>query len=136
MIKPFEMNDLGFFEPNEFSHPAQVLESLRNKSMNVMSMWHKGQVVAIVCFRNYWGRNWEGFFLISKHFPARCALELRDYIQDNMLILDALRLQTDSQACKILDKWHRFLGFKWEGCRKKYLFGKDFNLWAIVRGGK
>ena len=133
IIKPFHMNDLGFFDGNEFSEPHIVIDQLNDPAFEVQSLWDGGRVMAILCFRNYWGRNWMGFFLISKFFTPRHGYALKQHIKRVMEERDALRLQTDSIACKTLDRWHRWLGFKWEGCRKKMLFDRDYNAWAILR---
>lgn len=135
MIKPFKITDLGYFLPNEFSNPDFVLDQLQDHTYIVESMWCDGMVACIMCYKNYWGPNWMGFFLISESFNVRNALVLRNYIRDTMVRYDAKRLQTDSQACKVLDDWHEFLGFKYEGTREKLLFNKDYNMWALMRGG-
>lgn len=135
MIKPFKMTDLGYFLPNEFSNPDNVLDQINDPAFEVQSLWHGGMVAAILCFRNYWGRNWLGFFLIAQDFPPKLAITLREHIRATMIKKDALRLQTESVACDVLNDWHHFLGFKWEGCREKMLFDKDYDQWALMRGG-
>lgn len=135
MIKSFKRNDLGYFIPNEFSNPDAVLDQLLDPAFEVQSLWHKGMVAAILVFQNYWGRNWHGFFLVAQDFPARLAVVLREHIRRTMIDKDAHRLQTESIACKVLDDWHEFMGFKWEGCREKMMYDKDFNQWALMRGG-
>lgn len=135
MIKPFTMLDLGYFLPNEFSSPDHVLDQLADPAFEVETLWHDGMVAAILCFRNYWGRNWLGFFLISSDFKPKLAVVLRNHIRATMIKKDALRLQTESVACRALDEWHEFLGFKWEGCREKMLFDQDYNQWALMRRG-
>ena len=135
MIKNFVLTDLGYFLPNEFSNPDRVLDQLTDPKFEVRSLWDDGMVAAILCFTNYWGRNWHGFFLIAEGFKPKLAAVIRNYIRSTMEEKDALRLQTDSIACKVLDDWHEFMGFKWEGCREKMLFDRDYNMWALMRGG-
>lgn len=134
-IKPFKRTDLGYFLPNEFSDPDRVLYALFDPSFEVQTLWHKGMAAAILCFQNYHGRCWHGFFLVAIDFPARLAVVLRDHVRRTMVEKNAIRLQTDSVACKVLDDWHEFLGFKWEGCREKMLYGQDYNMWALMRRG-
>lgn len=136
-IKPFQKKDLGHFLPNEWSDPDNCLDQLFDPAYVTMTLWNEdGMVAAILCFRCYWGKNWDGFFLIAEHFEPHLAIVLKEFIESTMERLDADRLQTCSVACKKLDKWHEFLGFKLEGMRQKMLYGKDYNMWARMRGGK
>lgn len=134
MIKPFNKLDLGYFLPNEFSNPDLVLDRLLDPEFEVETMWHNGMVAAILCYRNYWGRCWLGFFLIAEDFPPRLTANLKQHIHEVMIKKDAIRLQTESIACPQLVKWHEYLGFTWEGCRQKMLFDRDYDMWAILRG--
>lgn len=136
MIKPFKLSDLGHFLPNQFSDPDRVLEQLTDPAFVVESMWSGDMVAAILCYKNYWGKNWFGFFLIAEAYTPRQAVTLRNYIRSTMIKHDAHRLQTDSIACPELDAWHEFMGFKYEGTREKFIFEKDYNMWALMRGGK
>lgn len=136
MIKRFQIEDLGCFLPNEFSNPDVVLDQLVDPAFDVQTMWgDDGMVQAIICCRNYWGRNWMGFFLIANPFPVQAARTLRSYIRAAMEERDAVRLQTDSVATDCLRKWHAFMGFKLEGTREKMLFNRDYDCWALMRGG-
>lgn len=136
MIKPFKIEDLGAFIGNEFSDPDLVLDQLIDPSFTVQTLWGRnGLVQAILCFKNYWGRNWMGFFLIAQNVHPRTPIILREHIRKTMIEKNALRLQTDSQANECLRKWHQWLGFTWEGCRKKLLFDRDYDCWALLREG-
>lgn len=134
MIKPFKVEDLGSFLPNKFSNPDIALDQLTDPNFEVETLWHKGMVAAILYFRNYWGPCWHGAFLIAEEFPPRMAMELRNHIRATMIKKNAQRLQTESVSCEELTAWHEFLGFKWEGCREKMLFNRDYDMWAIIRG--
>lgn len=135
MIKEFSMGDLAYFLPNEFSNPDKSISILGTDNVVKLTLWNDGMVAAILVFRNYWGSCWEGFLLIAENFPSRCAIELREYIDLTMRRLDATRLQTDSVACDVLNRWHEFLGFEREGTRKKWMFGKDYHMYARLREG-
>lgn len=133
-IKPFKIEDLGYFTPNEFSNPDDVLPSL--VGMEVKTMWGgDGLVQAILCVKNYWGRCWAGFILVAKNFDRTNAAGLRDLIHSEMAHRNAQRLQTDSVSCHELRAWHRFLGFELEGVKQKMMFNRDYDCWAIVREG-
>lgn len=135
-MKPFALQDLGSFLPNEWSNPDPVLDQLTDPAFVTITMWEKDMVAAILCFKCYWGQNWHGFFLIAQDFPAKLGRKIRAFIISTMERLGAERLQTDSVACPTLDKWHKFLGFKLEGTREKLMNGRDYNMWARMRGGK
>lgn len=133
-ITPFKIDDLGFFTPNEFSDPDDVFPAMMG--MEVKTMWgNDGLVQAIICVKNYWGRCWAGFILVAKNFDIRNAGDLRQLINFEMVRRDALRLQTDSVSCNELRAWHKFLGFTLEGTKKKMMFNRDYDCWAIVREG-
>lgn len=136
MIKPFNIEDLGSFLPNEFSDPDAVLDQLTDPSFEVQTLWGNDDFVqAILCFRNYWGCNWMGFFLIAENIHKRTPIILKHHIRKTMIDKNALRLQTDSQSNVCLKAWHTWLGFKYEGTREKLLFGKDYDMWALLRQG-
>lgn len=135
-MKPFNIEDLGRFLPNEFSNPDHVLEMLTHPQSIAKSMiGDDGMVKAIYCCKNYWGRNWMGFFLISKDFAAPMLRTLKLCIDDGMTAHNARRLQTESASTPELRAWHRILGFELEGVRKKMIFDRDYDLWALTREG-
>lgn len=134
-IKPFKIADLSLFMPNVWSNPDHVLDQLTDGAFEVQTLWHDGEPMMILVFRNYWGRNWHGFFLVSKYFPPKLAIDVREHIRDTMIEKDAKRLSTHSVACKVLDDWHKFMGFKWEGCHEQMINDQDYNSWALMRGG-
>lgn len=136
MIKPFTLTDLGSFLPNEFSNPDFVLDQLLDPANHVETLFgDDGMVQAIMCCRNYWGRNWMGFFLIAKKLHPRTPVVLREHIKQTMIDRRALRLQTDSQSNPCLRKWHEWIGFVLEGTRKNMLFDRDYDMWALMREG-
>lgn len=133
-IRPFNISDLASFLPNEFSNPDVVLDQLTDPAYVTETMWGKRDFVqAIMCYRNYWGRCWSGFFLVADNIEKRTPLRLKSHIIETMELKNALRLQTDSQANECLRKWHEWLGFKHEGTREKLLFDRDYDMWARMR---
>lgn len=133
-IKPFKIEDLGYFTPNEFSDPDAVLPIMVN--MEVKTMWGSDKLVqAILCVKNYWGRCWVGFILVAKNFDYHNAVGLRDLIHSEMAHRNAQRLQTDSVSNLQLRAWHEFLGFQLEGTKRKMMGDQDYDFWAIVREG-
>ena len=133
-ITPFKIDDLGAFMPNEFSNPDEVFPMLMG--MEVQTMWgDDGLVQAFLCVKNYWGRCWVGFILVSENFDRDNVLRLRALIEHSMTQRNAQRLETTSQSCERLTKWHKLLGFTHEGTKRKMMFDRDYDMWAIVREG-
>lgn len=134
MIKPFQLTDLGSFLPNEFSNPDVVFPALVSPHFEVQSMVAPdGSVQAIIAYANYWGDCWQGFLLIAERFPFPSARALRKHLHGTMAEKNASRFQTDSVACGCLRKWHEYMGFTHEGTRKKMMFGRDYDMYAILK---
>lgn len=134
MIKAFEINDLGCFTPNEFSEPDPVLLQLVSGEYVVESMVEPdGRVMAIMAYRNYWGDCWTGFILVSAFFDIEAAEELKGHFKAGMKALNAGRVQTESVADVKVRKWHEFMGFTLEGTRRKMMFNRDYDMWALLR---
>lgn len=131
MIRQFEMMDVRRLKPNEFSKPKDVMFVFDDDSFYKNTMEDdNGRVLCIIGFKRYWQNNFVGFFLLSEEIEPIHARELKRFIDNAMIDMEADRLQTDSVSCLTLDKWHRFLKFELEGVRKKMLYGKDYKLWA------
>ena len=136
-IKPFKISDLGAFIPNAYSNPDEILPQLLGADYVVQTLWGDDDLVqAIICFRNYWGRCWSCFVLVACNFVPANAYRLRALINRYMEAHNAQRLQTESRADEILQKWHEFLGFTHEGVKRKMMFNQDYDCWAIVREGE
>ena len=133
-IKPFKIDDLGYFIPNQYSNPDDLLAQITDPDFEVESLWYEGMVAAILLYTNYWGDCWRGCFLIAENFPPKLAIALREHIRATMIRKNASRLHTESVSCAELTKWHEFLGFQYEGTREKMLHGRDYDMWAILRG--
>lgn len=136
MIKQFNIKDLGAFLPNEFSNPDEIFPLFLDAKYEVMTVWGIDNMVrAIICFRNYWGRCWSCFVLISRDFNKSDANRLRELMLRYIDERKAVRLQTESRSTPVLRKWHEFLGFKLEGIKRKMMFNQDYDCWAIVHEG-
>lgn len=135
MIKDFHISDLGYFIPNEYSNPDNVLDVLVDASVSKRTVWHDGMVAAIIVYREYHLRCWQGFLLVADGMPIAVAKKIKRYLHDTIKRHDAMRFQTDSIDTNALYRWHRFLGFRFEGVREKMMHGKDYCMWAIIRKG-
>lgn len=132
MIRHFEPEDLKKIKVNRFSVNDQNVEDITNEHYYKNTFVDGPDVVCIVAFRRYWQDNFLGFLILSDDFTPRHGREVRTFIHQAMKDFNCKRLQTDSEACAVLDRWHEFLGFKLEGTREKLIMGKDFRMWAIV----
>lgn len=136
MIKQFETSDLEAFTPNEFSNPEAVHPCLISSSYEVQTLWDADNVVkAILAFKNYWGRNWTGFFLVSERFDMLDAYELKKSLLAGLTARNVFRVQTESIANEKLRQWHEFLGFVHEGTRVKMMLDQDYDMWALMPKG-
>lgn len=134
MIKQFQITDLGAFVPNQHSNPDEIFPLFMDGRYQVQTLWgDNGLVKAIICFRNYWGNCWACFVLVAHDFTASDTDKLRQLIELYMLEYKAARLETFSRADETLRHFHRFLGFKHEGLKRKMMFNQDYDSWAIVR---
>lgn len=135
MIRHFEPPDARRLKPNEFSGTYDLAAIFQDESYYKHTLVDdNSDVQAIIVFRPYWQNNYVAFFLISQDFPKRLASELKEFVNNAILDLGADRVQTDSVHCEVLNRWHDWLGFTLEGCREKMIEGKDFNMWAKLRG--
>jgi alkyl hydroperoxide reductase subunit AhpC len=134
MIRPFNIKDLEHFTPNEFSQLPDFTV-LTNPAFRVQSQVHADKVQAIIVFRNYWGRCWSGFLLICADYSLQCARELKRFLHDAIRDLGAQRFQTESLSHPTIKAWHEWLGFTYEGHKKKFIFDRDYDCWAIVTEG-
>lgn len=134
MIRRFNIKDLEHFTPNEFSL-MDDFTVLTNPAFVVHTQLSGDKVQAILVFRNYWGRCWSGFILLCAGYSLRCAVELKRTIHQGIADMNVQRLQTESLSHPTITKWHEWLGFKLEGHKKKFIFNKDYDCWAIVTEG-
>jgi hypothetical protein len=136
MIREARTSDFNRMEPNEFCEMDNYSCFIDDASFGKYAQIddETGHVVCIVIFRPYWGNNFNTALMMSKHFEIGHAKELKLFIKDAMMIFHADRIQTDSQDCDLLNRWHKFLGFVEEGIKKNYLYGKDYKMWGIVNG--
>lgn len=133
-IRRFNIEDLRTFNPNEYSNPGAVVDALADPKVDKFTLIDGDVVKAIMVAQRYWGNNYSGFFLISEEFTYRDAVKLKEFVHSTHERFGVKRFQTDSQACKVLDTWHKFLGFTLEGTRKKMMHGLDYNSWGLNMG--
>lgn len=134
MIRKFQKIDARRLKVNQFSHLHDMAFVFDDDEFYKHTLVDGSDVKAIICFRKYWGNNFIAFFLISDDIKPMNARELKRFIYEAADAFQAQRIQTDSQDCDTLNKWHKFLGFRLEGKREKMLYDKDFNMWCLLKG--
>lgn len=136
MIREFQIIDPRRLKGNKFSRTVGLTRDIfDNQQFHKNTLVGKdGEVYAIICFAPYWRKNFVSMFLTSENMPILAARELRKFLHDAIMDFDADRVQTESPACPELDRWHKFLGFTFEGCKAKMALDMDYNSWGMVRG--
>lgn len=131
MIRDYLNGDIDKIKANEFSRAGEYKQALENYRIQKLTLEDNG-VMAIIGMYNYWGDNWDGFFLMSKDIKTKHVKSLKKVTKDLILIKNMKRLETCSEDCTTINRWMKFLGFECEGTRKKYMHDKDFKLWSIL----
>lgn len=135
MIRHFERPDIRRIKTNSFSDMGELSYVIDDPDFIKQTLVGEDSAVyAIICFKKYWNNNYMAFFLIAEDMPVVHARELKQLLYNGINDLGADRVQTDSEACPVIDRWHKFLGFTCEGTREKMIFDKDYRLWALLRG--
>lgn len=135
MIREFESMDVRRLKLNQFSGLMDMSFVYEDDTFYKKTLvGEASKVHSIICFKRYWGNNFLAFFLISDEMPSIHARELKRFIYNAIIEMGADRVQTDSIACEELDRWHKFLGFTWEGYREKMIFDKNYNMWGLLKG--
>lgn len=132
MMRLYEPGDEFRLDANEHSTLELIEDIWGDDSYIKYSQEVEGHVMAIMVFKEYCERCYIGFFLIAKGYTARMAKELRSFVHDTFKRYKAIRVHTESLACEVIDRWHKFLGFEFEGLRRKLYNQKDYKSWAIV----
>lgn len=133
MIREFVAEDLDKIEVNKFADAG-----LLNKFKSVSNMYEgwtlekEGIIKAILFYRNYAEKNYEGFTLSSVYMSAFDGQEIKDFIYKLIKRLGVNRIETLSLDCEELNSWHKFLGFECEGIKRKFFKNKDYKVWAMV----
>lgn len=109
MMRPFNIADIENFTPNEFGDMDAARVAFADDRWIKQTMWQGQRAVAVVAFRNYWGACWQTFILLGGDFKPSHAPALKKFLDQEMDLRGAVRLQTDSLAHPVLDSWHEYL---------------------------
>jgi len=133
MIREFIEEDLSKIELNNFGDGDLV-----NKLKSILKMYEgwtlekEGIIKAIIFYRNYAEKNYEGFLVCSVFMNGFDGQEIKDFIYQLKDRLGVKRIETLSLDCEELNKWHKFLGFICEGTKRKFLKDRDYKMWAMI----
>jgi hypothetical protein len=139
MIRDYELGDLDKIELNEYSE----FEYITGKEAfeNILKAWHSFTVYnekgieAILCYVEYHPGCYKAFICAGKHISMQISRQIKRFIHRMAKEMNATRLETESQDCEMLNRWHRFLGFELEGTKRKFMRGRDYNVWGMVKWG-
>jgi len=133
MIREFALDDLDKIKLNDFGD-----SNLVNKFKPILSMYEgwtlekEGVIKAILFYRNYAEKNYEGFLVCSVFMNAFDGQQIKDFIYQLIKRLEIKRIETLSLDCEEINRWHQFLGFVCEGTKINFLKGKNYRMWAII----
>lgn len=135
MIRHFARMDIRRLKANKFSDIKGADFVFDDDAvMKHTLVDNNDRVLAVICFQEYWRRNFYAFFLISEEIGAHGISELKDFVYQAISDLGADRVQTHSVDAPEVNRWHEYLGFTCEGKHEKMLYDKDYRSWAVVRG--
>lgn len=130
MIRAYETGDEKRLSFNEFSNPSLAPEVFGDESYTKTTVEHKGDVRAIVVWKEIEPRSFASFIVLSDMATKTDCLELKRLINDAILRIKPKLVLTYSIDCEELNRWHDFLGFKKEG--DSVLMGdKNLTRWVM-----
>ena len=130
-MRAFRNSDYDI-KANKYTEHYLAQEHAQKIIVSDKRVFEDGESKAIIGFLNYNQNNYYGFFIINETFEARCIPMLKECIEKLSEEVQADRLETESIACKEIDKWHKALGFELEGTKTKSYNGQDMNIWRIL----
>lgn len=136
MIRDYVDEDLDLIDLNEYSEPERVTN--RESFREILKQWHSFTVYndkgieAILCYIEYHPGCYKAFILAGKVISMQISRQIKRFLHRMAIEMKATRLETESQDCEMLNRWHRFLGFELEGTKRKYMRGCDYNVWSMI----
>lgn len=136
IAKPFELSDLDNMDLdldlNDIDSKEDVIR-LFNKADEqsvIVSFVEDEKIIAVSGIVHLYGDVGEAFNLRTKYLHARHIKGIRSHLHGVSKLFD--RVQTVSKP--EWHKWHRALGFEREAIMRKFMHGKDYDLWVIING--
>lgn len=127
--KYLDVIDVNDFSSNpEFKYKAVIDECLKFALLD-----EEGEPVALLFAFEYSPSKYMGYIIGSKSklrsFHAR---QIKTFVRDKFILYNMTRLETTSLSCTHLTKWHKALGFEFEGTRRKFLGDDNYDMWSMV----
>lgn len=128
-------DDLNGFVTNAYSNMGMIEALFTDSSIEKRTLLRDGKAVAFILFRPYWPHHYNAAFVIGDGFTARDGAHLKAAMDGLISDGGALRVETESVASEIMDRWHEYLGFTLCGRKHKFLNGMDYNIWEWLKDG-
>ena len=133
-VREFRAADLDNIQENEYSNFESFKGLLGLEQLLKATLVEGEEVICIMAAIEYSDTKWKGFLLVSELMRARHGVFIKEVLEKFLTEHNVTRLETESVACKNIDRWHRFLGFELEGTKRKFIDNIDFNIWSITGG--
>jgi hypothetical protein len=96
-----------------------------------------GRVIGSIGIYPMWPGTYE-MWLVPSVYVAEYGLSFARFVKKALAMVESLhpitRIQTESPADELHDRWMRYLGFEQEGDLRKYINGVDYRMWAKLYG--
>jgi len=130
MIREFEKGDEERLKPNEHSDMSAISDVFEDDSFIKHTLEDEGDVKCILCWKQYLPRHYAIFFLMPDGVAFKHARALKKFLDNATLNMNPKSCLTYSFDCDMLNRWHKFFGFKMQ--RKSLLeAAAGFNKWMI-----
>ena len=130
MIRDFIEGDQYRLKPNEFSDLKGVEDVFYDDQYEKYTLEDEGEIKCIICWQEFQPKEYVVFLLMPDGVQSFYAKTIKRFMNKTIKRLKPKLCLTYSFDCDMLDRWHKFLGFKQED--GAVLFeGKKFNKWII-----
>lgn len=130
MIRDFKIGDHLDLEPNEHSRIGDVSDVFFDDTFSKHTLDDDGNIKCIMCWKQYLPKHYAVFFLMSDGVEPKHAKALKRFINKKISEIKPKSCVTYSFDCGMLNKWHKFFGFKQQ--RRSLLEqANGFNTWLI-----
>jgi hypothetical protein len=136
MIRDYVDGDLDVIDLNDFSHFDVLVD--KDSFKKILESWHSFTVYnsdGIEClfsYIEYCPDCYRALIVAGKRMSMATSKQIKRFLHRMAKELKAVRLETESLNCDLLNRWHKFLGFELEGTKRKYLNGRDYNMWSMI----
>lgn len=130
MIREFKLGDYLELEPNGHSKLSEIFDVFFDDSFKKFTLDDNGNITCIIIWKQYLPRHYAIAFLMEEVTSFAHARVLKKFMNTAILGTNPRTCITHSFDCDMLNRWHRFFGFKKQ--RKSLSDTKSgFNTWLI-----